>query len=116
MNNPQFKLVEFDEFKNDSGKNSFYLLGNSTIKEVEQKAGRGIRIPVMGRVVTGIPIEAIQEALDWEEITPELAATGELFALQVRGDSMEPTLRNGDVVIVKKQPTVDTTYLLRFFR
>lgn len=70
--------------------------------------GRGIRIPVLGRVVAGIPIEAVEEILDYEEITPELAATGEFFALQIKGDSMEPTLRDGDVVIVKKQPTVDS--------
>ena len=54
------------------------------------------------------PIEAVEEILDYEEITPELAATGEFFALQVKGSSMEPTLRDGDVVIVKKQPTVDS--------
>lgn len=70
--------------------------------------GRGVRIPVLGRVVAGIPIEAVEEILDYEEITPELAATGEFFALQVKGDSMEPTLRDGDIVIVKKQPTVDS--------
>lgn len=70
--------------------------------------GRGVRIPVLGRVVAGIPIEAIEEILDYEEITPEMAATGDFFALQVRGDSMLPTLKDGDVVIVKKQPTVDS--------
>lgn len=70
--------------------------------------GRGVRIPVLGRVVAGIPIEAIEEILDYEEITPELAATGEFFALKVRGNSMELTLKDGDVVIVKKQPTVDS--------
>lgn len=85
-----------------------YLLGNSIAKEANQKVGRGVRIPVLGRVVAGIPIEAVEEILDYEEITPELAATGEFFALQVRGDSMLPTLRDGDVVIVKKQPTVDS--------
>lgn len=86
-----------------------YLLGNSPEKLPNQKSsGRGIRIPVLGRVVAGIPIEAIEEILDYEEITPEMAATGDFFALQVRGDSMLPTLKDGDVVIVKKQPTVDS--------
>lgn len=70
--------------------------------------GRGVRIPVLGRVVAGIPIEAVEEILDYEEITPELAATGEFFALQVKGDSMLPTLKDGDVVIVRKQSTVDS--------
>lgn len=86
-----------------------YLLGNSPAKAAQPKpTGRGVRIPVLGRVVAGIPIEAVEEILDYEEITPGLAATGEFFALQVKGDSMEPTLRDGDVVIVKKQPTVDS--------
>ena len=74
----------------------------------QQTAARGVRIPVLGRVVAGIPIEAVEEVLDYEEITPELAATGDFFALRVRGDSMLPTLKDGDVVIVKKQPTVDS--------
>ena len=85
-----------------------YLLGNSIAKEANQKVGRGVRIPVLGRVVAGIPIEAVEEILDYEEITPELAATGEFFALQVRGDSMLPKLEEGDVVIVKKQEDVET--------
>jgi repressor LexA len=70
--------------------------------------GRGVRIPVLGRVVAGIPIEAVEEILDYEEITPELAATGEFFALQVKGDSMLPKLEEGDIVIVKKQEDVET--------
>lgn len=85
-----------------------YLLGNSPAKLSAQKVGRGVRVPVLGRVVAGIPIEAVQEILDYEEITPELAATGDYFALQVKGDSMLPTLKDGDVVIVKKQPTVNS--------
>ena len=82
-----------------------YLLKGVTAQPRDKK---GVRIPVLGRVVAGIPIEAVEEILDYEEITPELAATGEFFALQVKGESMEPTLRDGDVVIVKKQPTVDS--------
>lgn len=86
-----------------------YLLGNAPAKAAQPKtAGRGVRIPVLGRVVAGIPIEAVEEILDYEEITPELAATGEFFALQVKGDSMLPKLEEGDVVIVKKQEDVET--------
>lgn len=85
-----------------------YLLGNSPAKLSAQKLGRGVRIPVLGRVVAGIPIEAVEEILDYEEITPELAATGEFFALQVKGSSMLPKLEEGDIVIVKKQADVET--------
>ena len=71
-------------------------------------AGRGVRIPVLGRVVAGIPIEAVEEILDYEEITPELAATGEFFALKIRGHSMEPRMMEGDVVIVRRQDDVES--------
>lgn len=67
---------------------------------------KGIKIPVLGRVQAGIPIEAIEEIIDHEEITPELAATGEFFALIIRGNSMEPKMSDGDVVIVRKQSDV----------
>lgn len=90
------------------GTTTDYLLGNSTTKEVDQKNGRGVRIPVLGRVVAGIPIEAVEEILDYEEITPELAATGEFFALKIRGHSMEPRMMEGDVVIVRRQDDVDS--------
>lgn len=70
--------------------------------------GRGVRIPVLGRVVAGIPIEAVEEILDYEEITPELAATGEFFALKIRGHSMEPRMMEGDVVIVRRQDDVES--------
>ncbi|WP_301861132.1 XRE family transcriptional regulator [uncultured Megasphaera sp.] len=84
------------------------VIVNSSEGKIKRIKGRGVRIPVLGRVVAGIPIEAVEEILDYEEITPELAATGEFFALQIHGDSMLPTLKDGDIVIVKQQPTVDS--------
>lgn len=86
-----------------------YLLGNPPAKSPVQKpTGRGVRIPVLGRVVAGIPLEAVEEILDYEEITPELAATGEFFALKIRGHSMEPRMMEGDVVIVRRQDDVES--------
>lgn len=69
---------------------------------------KGVRIPVLGYVAAGIPLEAIEDIIDYEEIDEELARTGDFFALQVHGESMEPILYEDDVVIVRKQPTADT--------
>lgn len=69
---------------------------------------RGVKIPVLGTVAAGIPIEAVEEILDYEEITPQMAACGEYFALQIRGSSMEPRMVEGDVVIVRQQSDVDS--------
>lgn len=78
---------------------------------LEMKDGyesKATRIPVLGTVKAGIPITAIQEILDYEEISPEMARCGEYFALRIKGDSMEPRMHEGDVVIVKQQNTVDS--------
>ena len=67
----------------------------------------GFKIPVLGRVAAGIPISAIEEIIDYEEIAEELANTGEYFGLLIKGDSMEPRIKERDVVIVRKQDDAD---------
>ncbi len=81
-----------------------YLLGKSTVKNASM-ISQGIKIPVLGEVRAGIPIEAIQDIIDYEEITEEMARNGEYFGLQVKGSSMGPKFSDGDVVIVRKQST-----------
>lgn len=66
------------------------------------------KIPVLGRVAAGIPIQAITDIVDYEEIPTSLAKTGEFFALKIKGDSMEPKISDGDVVIVRQQDDAET--------
>ena len=69
----------------------------------------GVKVPVIGRVAAGIPIEAITDILDYEELSPELFNDGsEYFCLQIKGQSMEPRIYDGDVVVVRKQPDVES--------
>ena len=70
-------------------------------------ANKGIQIPVLGRVAAGIPITATEYIIDTEEISETMAADGEYFALQIKGDSMEPKISDGDVVIVRRQSDAD---------
>lgn len=69
---------------------------------------KGVKIPVLGTVIAGIPIEAIEDILDYEEISEDMASKGEYFGLKVKGDSMEPMFFAGDIVIVRQQPTADS--------
>ena len=62
-----------------------------------------VSINVLGRVAAGTPLNAIEEIIDTEEITEDLAKTGSFFALKIKGDSMEPRIYDGDVVIVRQQ-------------
>ncbi|MEA4815928.1 MAG: XRE family transcriptional regulator [Lachnospiraceae bacterium] len=67
-----------------------------------------INIPVLGYVAAGIPNEAIENIVDFEEIPEEMAKKGSFFGLVINGDSMEPRIIKGDVVIVRKQPDVES--------
>lgn len=68
-----------------------------------QSSVKAVTINVLGRVAAGIPIEATTEIIDTEEIPEEMAKTGDFFALKIKGNSMEPRIMDGDVVIVRKQ-------------
>lgn len=72
------------------------------------KTSKAVTINVLGRVAAGIPLETIEEIVDTEEITEVLARTGDFFGLRIQGDSMEPRICNGDVVIVKKQEDAES--------
>ncbi|MBQ5667061.1 MAG: helix-turn-helix domain-containing protein [Oscillospiraceae bacterium] len=67
----------------------------------------GIKIPVLGKVAAGIPITAVENILDYEEISSEMASSGEYVALKIQGSSMEPRMFEGDVVIVRVQSSVE---------
>lgn len=68
----------------------------------EQANMKSIKIPVYGVIAAGLPILAEQDIIDYEEIPEQMARSGEYFGLQVSGDSMEPRMFTGDVVILRK--------------
>ena len=62
-----------------------------------------VRIPVLGRVVAGIPIEACEDIIDYVGISKKEVKSDNLFALKVRGDSMKPRIMENDTLIVRQQ-------------
>jgi len=102
---PNFEVLESlaDFFNVDLN----YLLGKSdkTTKLMieDSQPPQGLQIPVLGTVAAGIPISAVEDILDYEEIDSSFQSQGEFFALRIKGDSMQPKMDDGDVVIVKQQ-------------
>ena len=76
-----------------------YLLGI----DYEPPKPQGLKIPVLGTVAAGIPISAVEDILDYEEVPQSWESQGEFFGLRIKGDSMEPRMESGDVVIVRQQ-------------
>lgn len=83
------------------------LLSPATIMGWEEKPEiRSKQIPVYGRVAAGIPIEAVENIIDFEEIPVDWK--GEYGCLVIQGDSMSPRILDGDRVVVKRQPDADS--------
>jgi repressor LexA len=75
--------------------------------------GRRVRVPILGKIAAGNPIqvEAIDPAAaeDWIELAEGLLGSNQpLFALRVQGDSMiDASVLDGDIVILRHQNTAD---------
>ena len=99
---PNFEVLEVlaDFFNVDMN----YLLGKTdkTTKLIIDKP-QGLKIPVLGTVAAGIPISAVEDILDYEEVPQSWENQGEFFGLRIKGDSMQPKMDDGDVVIVRQQ-------------
>lgn len=103
-NSPKNKIPELAKF---FGVTTDYLLYGKDAPQNEQPM-KGNKIPLLGSVAAGIPIEAIQYIEDYEEIPAALGDPREFFALRVKGESMEPKISDGDIIIVHKQEDVDS--------
>lgn len=104
----QSKVVEFAKALDTT---VAYLMGwdnnpgpNQT-GSLEKKSG--VIIKVLGSVAAGIPIDAMEDTIDEEEVTEDMARQGKLFGLRIKGQSMEPNICDGDTVIVKEQPDAE---------
>lgn len=72
------------------------------------------RIPVYGTVSAGIPLEMVEDILDYEEIPAKWGDPSDFFCLQIKGKSMQPKMDEGDVVVVKKQADADSNDIVIF--
>ena len=102
---------------------------NGLGSSISQLSGAGTRLPVLGEIAAGGPIEAYQDASETLSVPEALAASSDAYVLKVRGDSMieahitdgdfvvirpQQTARNGDIVVAQVEENAVT--LKRFFR
>lgn len=103
--------VKYPRIDNIEKLANYFGISKSDLIEIKGKdtyeSIKSVQIPVLGYVKAGIPMTAVENIIDYEEISQEQARTGEFFGLKIKGDSMEPKMSDGDVIIVKKQECVD---------
>ena len=93
----QDKILEFSKF---------FKVSPLVILGMEEYTPPKTQVPVYGRVAAGLPIEAVENIIDYEEIPA--GWSGEYAALKVKGDSMAPRIMEGDVLIVKIQDDAES--------
>lgn len=82
---------------------------NCTVDEVMTAKPGIYQIPVYGTIAAGIPTEAIENIIGYEEVpAAEYQDACDYFALQLKGMSMYPRMQSGDVVIFRKQDCADS--------
>ncbi|MDA3795846.1 helix-turn-helix domain-containing protein [Lactobacillus delbrueckii] len=90
----QFFNVDIDYFFNESQPSNASSLPRNTA-----------RIPVIGTIACGDPIDADENIVDYINV-PEPIPTG-AFALVCEGSSMEPSIVDGDKVVIEPTPDVE---------
>lgn len=79
----------------------------SSSRNQRQAQPRLVRVPIIGRIAAGAPIEAIEDPSEVVELPIGSVPDG-CFALRVRGTSMiEDHIEDGDVVVIRPQQAVD---------
>lgn len=79
-----------------------------SIRILNNKNNDIVEIPLMGLIAAGGPIEAIRNPRPIDVPQSMLSASGNHYALKVTGLSMiEDGIFDGDIVIVREQPTVE---------
>jgi len=65
-------------------------------------------VPVVGRIAAGGPILAEERVSDVFPLPKQLVGDGQLFLLEVSGDSMvDAAICHGDYVVIRQQPTAN---------
>ena len=93
----QDKIMEFS---------TLFKVSPLVILGMEEYVPPKTQVPVYGRVAAGIPIEAIENIIDYEDIPDTWSGT--FGAMRVKGDSMAPRILDGDTIIVKRQDDADS--------
>ncbi len=81
----------------------YFGISKSDLVENRINSFKKSKIAVLGSIPAGIPLELIEDVIDYEEISEEmLRGDKEYFGLKVKGNSMGPKYLDGDTLIIQK--------------
>jgi repressor LexA len=88
--------------------------GIRLLRDVEHRGVTTVSVPLVGEIAAGAPILAEENREAWLRLPTSLApSNSKYFLLRIRGNSMNrarvagDTIENGDLVLVRQQPTAE---------
>jgi repressor LexA len=102
-------VIEGDLAQGDSFGRASAQLGMEPLGQAPGAAPDATDVPLIGRIAAGVPIEALEHGPSHLGVpSTMLSASGEHYALEVKGDSMiEAGIFEGDIVVIRRQDTAD---------
>lgn len=101
----QFPLNRAHDFARALGVTTDDLLGLDLSKV--NPINRLTKIPLLGTIACGDPILADENISGYLSEPTDLLPSGKLFYLRAKGQSMEPTIKDGSLVLIRQQPDVE---------
>lgn len=101
----QFPLNRAHDFARVLGVTTDDLLGLDLSKV--NPVNRLTKIPLLGTIACGDPILADENISGYLSEPTDLLPSGKLFYLRAKGQSMEPTIKDGSLVLIRQQPDVE---------
>jgi repressor LexA len=67
-----------------------------------------VEVPLIGQIPAGVPLDAVELAVDSFWLPRRLVGHGTLFMLKVKGDSMTgAAVADGDLIVIRQQPVAE---------
>lgn len=67
-----------------------------------------VKVPILGVIACGDPIYAEENFSGYRTESPDTLPSGNLYYLEAKGKSMEPTIPEGSFVLIREQPDVES--------
>lgn len=66
-----------------------------------------VKIPILGTIACGDPITAVENISGYRNESPDNLPSGNIYYVEAKGNSMEPTIPDGSHVLIREQPEVE---------
>lgn len=87
--------------------------GMIELHEHEEVLDKPFAVPLVGTIAAGQPIDAIEQSTTIDIPPHMIPAHGEIYCLEVSGDSMiDEHICDGDIVVIKKQETAENNQIV----